>query len=150
DEEEGTETSDTSTSLVTRHSPLVTAKIADFGLAKRLDADQRLTATYAVVGTASYMAPEQALGPPPVGAGTDVYALGAILYECLTGRPPFAAATRELTILRMLADEPEPPTALRPDVPADLEAVCLKCLEKDPALRYAGCPDLADDLRRFR
>jgi serine/threonine protein kinase len=127
-----------------------TPKIADFGLVKRLDDPQhRLTKSQTVLGTASYMAPEQAGGRThEVGPPADVYALGAILYECLTGQPPFRAETYELTIYQVLTDEPVPPRRLCPGVPGDLEAVCLKCLEKDPAQRYATAGALADDLHR--
>jgi serine/threonine protein kinase len=126
-------------------------KLADFGLAKRLDQDLGLTHTQAVLGTASYMAPEQAAGDKhAVGPAADVYALGAILYETLTGRPPFHAATYELTIHQVLSADPPPPARLRPDVPAELEAICLKCLDKDPQERFATALELAEDLRRYR
>jgi serine/threonine protein kinase len=126
-----------------------TPKIADFGLAKRLDADARLTRASSVLGTPAYMAPEQAAGDAAnAGPAADVYALGAILYECLTGRPPFCEPTYELTVVRVLQDDPPPPRQVRPEVPEGLEAVCLKCLAKDPASRYARAADLADDLRR--
>jgi serine/threonine protein kinase len=125
-------------------------KVADFGLAKRLDASDDLTVTDAVMGTASYMAPEQAEGKNrEVGPAADVYGLGAVLYEALTARPPFRSATRELTLLQVQCDEPSRPTQLRAGVPEDLEAVCLKCLEKEPAKRYATAEALAEDLRRF-
>jgi WD40 repeat protein len=126
-------------------------KVTDFGLAKRLDADKGQTQSGAVVGTPSYMAPEQAAGRTrEVGPAADVYALGAILYECLVGRPPFRAATPLDTILQVATADPVPPRRLQPGVPRDLDTVCLKCLHKDPARRYASALDLADDLRRFR
>jgi serine/threonine-protein kinase len=125
-----------------------TVKVADFGLAKLERKD--LTATGALLGTPSYMAPEQARGSGDVGPAADVYALGAILYECLTGRPPFRAATPLDTLAQVVEDEPVPPRRLVPRVPRDLETVCLKCLEKDPARRYASAQGLAEDLRRFQ
>jgi hypothetical protein len=125
-----------------------TPKITDFGLARKLD-EQGQTRTGSVMGTPSYMAPEQAAASKEVGPGADVYALGAILYECLTGKPPFQAATALDTIFAVLADDPIPPRQLQPDVPRDLEAICLKCLEKDPRRRYTVAADLADDLGRF-
>jgi WD40 repeat protein len=125
-----------------------TPKVTDFGLAKKLGEAGR-TATGAVMGTPSYMAPEQAGGNKEIGPAADVYALGAILYECLTGRPPFKAATLLDTLAQVLADDPVPPRRLQPKVPRDLETVCLKCLHKEPARRYASAEALADDLRRF-
>jgi len=124
-------------------------KITDFGLAKRLDGASGLTQTDQVMGTPSYMAPEQALGKKEVGPAADVYALGAILYECLTGRPPFKAATPVETIRQVLDDEPVPPSRLQPKAPRDLETVCLKCLHKEPGQRYGSAGELADDLERF-
>jgi tetratricopeptide (TPR) repeat protein/tRNA A-37 threonylcarbamoyl transferase component Bud32 len=126
------------------------AKIGDFGLAKALDADAGQTGSGQVVGTPSYMAPEQAKeGPRQLGPAVDVYALGAILYDLLTGRPPFKAATFWDTVMQLLNKEPVPPRRLHEAVPRDLERVCLKCLEKEPHRRYASPLDLADDLRRF-
>jgi hypothetical protein len=125
-------------------------KITDFGLAKRLDASGRQTQSGALLGTPSYMAPEQAAGKNrQVGPLADVYALGAILYECLTGRPPFKAATAVDTVLQVLQEEPVPPRRLQPQVPRDLDTICLKCLQKDPARRYSSARELADDLGRF-
>ena len=124
-------------------------KVADFGLAKR-GGRTDLTRTGAVMGTPHYMAPEQAAGRAKfVGPAADVYALGAILYECLTGRTPFAAEDTVRLLVKVVEDEPEPVRRLAPDVPRDLEAVCLKCLRKEPAARYATAEDLAADLRRF-
>jgi WD40 repeat protein/tetratricopeptide (TPR) repeat protein/predicted Ser/Thr protein kinase len=126
-----------------------TPKITDFGLARRLDDASRLTQSGAILGTPSYMAPEQAGGKKTIGPAADVYALGAILYELLTGRPPFRAETPLDTVLQVLADEPVPPSRLVPKLPRDLETVCLKCLHKDPARRYASAESLADDLQAF-
>jgi WD40 repeat protein len=126
-----------------------TPKITDFGLAKKLD-EVGQTQSGAIMGTASYMAPEQARGQSKeIGPRTDVYALGAILYECLTGRPPFKAATTLDTLQQVTQLDPVPPRQLQPGMPRDLETICLKCLEKQPSRRYPGAADLADDLRRF-
>jgi serine/threonine protein kinase len=126
-------------------------KIADFGLAKLVDEQAGLTPTDAVVGTPSYMAPEQASGQVhKVGPAADIYALGATLYELLTGRPPFLAATALETLKQVCLKEPMPPHRLVPSVPRTLEAVCLKCLSKEPRQRYASASELADDLCRFR
>jgi WD40 repeat protein len=123
-------------------------KVSDFGLAKRLgEAGQ--TATGAVMGTPSYLAPEQAAGKKDVGPPADVYSLGAVLYECLTGRPPFTGPAALETLQQVLADDPVPPSGLQPRVPRDVETVCLKCLRKDPQGRYATAADLADDLGSF-
>ena len=126
-------------------------KITDFGLAKRLDADSTAwTLEGAVAGTPAYMAPEQAAGRvSDVGPAVDIYSLGVILYEALTGRPPFQAGSHSATIQLVLNEEPEPPGRLQADVPRDLETVCLKCLEKDPGQRYASAAELADDLGGF-
>ncbi len=126
-------------------------KITDFGLAKWLDAPSgHATQSGVVLGTPSYMAPEQAQGHSGlIGPATDVYALGAILYEMVTGRPPFLAATSQETVQQLLTEEPLPPSRLQPRVPRDLETICLKCLQKEPARRYAGAAALAEDLRCF-
>jgi WD40 repeat protein len=125
-------------------------KITDFGLAKQLDSEHGQTRSGAVVGTPSYMAPEQAAGKSKeIGPATDVYALGAILYECLTGRPPFKGATPLETLELVRQAEPVPPSRLTPRLPRDLETICLKCLHEEPAGRYASARDLAQDLRRF-
>ncbi len=124
-------------------------KITDFGLAKKLE-EAGQTQSGSVLGTPSYMAPEQAAGrSKDIGPAVDTYALGAILYECLTGRPPFVAATSLDTIMQVVGDDPVPPTQLQSRTPRDLETICLKCLQKEPAKRYASAADLAEDLRRF-
>jgi WD40 repeat protein/tRNA A-37 threonylcarbamoyl transferase component Bud32 len=125
-------------------------KISDFGLARSLASDVRLTRTGQLVGTPCYMAPEQAdAGTVDVGPAADVYSLGAIIYELLTGHPPFRAATTLQTLDLVRSREPIPPRDLQPATPRDLQTICLKCLEKEPAKRYATAAELADDLRRF-
>ncbi len=129
-----------------------TPKVTDFGLAKDIseEAGPSQTRTGTIMGTPSYMAPEQAQGKArDVGPSADVYALGAVLYDVLTGWPPFQGETALDTLQLVLSKEPVPPTQLQPRVPRDLETICLKCLEKEPHRRYATAQDLADDLRRF-
>jgi serine/threonine protein kinase len=127
-----------------------TPKITDFGLAKRLDDEVGQTKSGVVMGTPSYMAPEQARGQiQEISPVTDVYALGALLYEMLTGRPPFRAPTSVDTVHQVLFDDVVPPARLQPNLPRDLETICLKCLEKEPKRRYASALELAEELRRF-
>jgi serine/threonine-protein kinase len=128
-----------------------TPKITDFGLARRLEDEAGITATGIALGTPSYMAPEQARARrEAVGPLADVYALGAILYELLTGRPPFRAETAAYTIHEVITRDPVPPTRLNHKVPRDLETICLKCLRKEPERRYASAVALAEDLQRFQ
>jgi WD40 repeat protein/tetratricopeptide (TPR) repeat protein len=125
-------------------------KVTDFGLAKRLD-EAVQTVSGALIGTPPYMAPEQVGGQKgTVGPAVDVYALGAILYECLTGRPPFLAPTTLETLRKVASEEPVPPSQLQLRTPRDLETICLKCLQKEPTKRYASAQDLAEDLQRFQ
>jgi eukaryotic-like serine/threonine-protein kinase len=138
--------------LVTFHSQLTThqPKITDFGLAKRLNDTSSQTRTGVAMGTPSYMAPEQASGQSmTITPAVDIYALGAILYETVTGRPPFVGASPMETLHQLLYDEPVPPRRLQPRLPRDLETICLKCLRKDSAKRYASAEALAKDLRLF-
>lgn len=124
--------------------------ITDFGLAKRLGGDSGQTRTGAVLGTPSYMSPEQAQGKTnELGPASDIYSLGAILYELITGRPPFRAETPIDTVLQVIEHQPVPPRLLNPKIDHDLETICLKCLEKDPEARYASAEDLGADLQRF-
>jgi predicted Ser/Thr protein kinase/uncharacterized membrane protein HdeD (DUF308 family) len=124
--------------------------ITDFGLAKRLDGESQLTASGQLLGTPMYMSPEQAAGRiREVGRSADIYSLGAIFYVMLTGQPPFWSDNPVEVILQVLESEPPMPRTIRPEVPKELEWICLKCLEKKPADRYASATELADDLDRF-
>jgi serine/threonine-protein kinase len=124
-------------------------KVTDFGLAKQVDRAESLTRTGAAVGTPSYMPPEQATGRRDLTPAVDVYSLGAVLYELLTGRPPFRASNPVDTLLQVIEQEPVAPRQLNPSVPRDLELVCLKCLQKPPELRYRTAEELAQDLEAF-
>ncbi len=125
-------------------------RITDFGLAKLTKADSGVTQTGAVMGSPSYMPPEQASGrPDQVGPASDVYSIGAILYELLTGRPPFRGESPLATLQQVLNEEAIQPSKLNPNAPPDLDAICLKCLEKRPERRYSSASDLAEDLTRF-
>ncbi len=140
-----------SSSLPADHwSRTTVPKISDFGLAKRVDEDSSQTQSGTILGTPSYMAPEQAQGKNrEIGPAADIYSLGAILYELLVGRPPFKAGNPLDTVRQVIDQEPVPPRHLEPRVPHDLETICLKCLEKDPTRRFPSAAELADDLRRF-
>jgi serine/threonine protein kinase/Tfp pilus assembly protein PilF len=127
-----------------------TPKITDFGLAKRLESDSRQTESGQIMGSPSYMAPEQARGhAKEVGPAADVYALGAILYEMLTGRPPFKGETPVETVRQVVEDEVVPPSRLVPRVARDLETICLQCLQKEPSRRYGSARSLAEDLQNY-
>jgi serine/threonine protein kinase/tetratricopeptide (TPR) repeat protein len=128
-----------------------TPKITDFGLAKQLNSDSTHTKSGVLLGTPSYVAPEQARGDvKEVGPAADIYSLGAILYELMVGRPPFLGTTYLDTVMQVLRDDPVAPTRLVPQIPIDLETICLKCLQKDPARRYRSADELAEDCRRFQ
>jgi serine/threonine protein kinase len=125
--------------------------ITDFGLAKRLGhGEPGKTRTGAILGTPSYMSPEQAQGKTAeIGPAADIYSLGAILYELLTGRPPFRAETPLDTVMQVIGHQPVPPQLLNPKIDHDIETICLKCLEKNPELRYASAEELGEDLQRY-
>lgn len=125
-------------------------RVTDFGLAKRTDSDSELTGTGQILGTPSYMSPEQAAGrTEQVGPASDIYSLGSILYCLMTGRPPFQSPRVMDTLQAVMHQEPVPPSRFNPTVDADLQTICLKCLRKDPFRRYATASNLADDLNRF-
>lgn len=127
-----------------------TPKVNDFGLARLMEGATQLTVSGTPMGTPSYMSPEQARGESSgLGPPVDIYALGAILYELLTGRPPFRAESTSATLQQVISQEPVPPTQLNASVPRDLETICLKALRKDPRRRYASAAELQDDLRQF-
>lgn len=136
--------------LLTKDGDRIVTKVSDFGLARRVNSDARMTSVGAIVGTPSYMAPEQAAGVAKITPAVDIWALGAILYECLTGRPPFTAAGATETLLQVISQEPVTPTKLNPGIPRDLETITLKCLQKDPHRRYPHAREMAEDLRRWR
>ena len=126
-------------------------RVTDFGLAKQINRDSDLTASGQVLGTPSFMPPEQAMGDQKnIGRQSDVYSLGALLYALITGRPPFQADTAVGTIMQVIEGEPVAPRQLNPEIDRDLETICLKCLQKEPDRRYASCQDLADDLVRYQ
>jgi tetratricopeptide (TPR) repeat protein/tRNA A-37 threonylcarbamoyl transferase component Bud32 len=151
--EESTAVSSKKTAIAPPHGssePPLVLKITDFGLAKRIDTDIHQTGTGSVLGTPAYMAPEQAAGRNrEIGPPADIYALGAILYDLLVGKPPLRGESVVDTLQLVQTVEPVAPRKLQPKVPRDLETICLKCLQKAPASRYASAEALADDLRRF-
>src|SRR6516162_2616985 len=125
-------------------------QLTDFGLAKLVERDSTFTRTMAMLGTPSYMSPEQARGEAKqLTTAVDVYGLGAVFYELLTGQPPFAGGTTMETVRQVLEKEPRRPSALKPGIDGDLETICLKCLEKDPARRYGSAEALGADLDRW-
>jgi WD40 repeat protein/serine/threonine protein kinase len=132
------------------HPSSFTPHVTDFGLAKRVEGDQSHTKTGAIVGTPSYMAPEQARGEKTLTTAVDVYSLGALLYELLTGQPPFRAATPLDTVLKVLEHDPSRPRSLNTTIHRDLETICLKSFDKDPRRRYDSAAALADDLERWQ
>jgi WD40 repeat protein len=124
-------------------------RVTDFGLAKKVESDSGLTGSGQIMGSPSYMPPEQAGGKSDVGPAADIYALGATLYTLIVGRPPFQAASPMDTIIQAINEEPVSPRRLNPSIPFDLDTICLKCLQKEPSRRYGSASDLADDLGRY-
>ena len=143
------ETGDSAATSMFPASRLLSPKVTDFGLAKFTQAGADLTGTGQVVGTPHYMAPEQAAGSRQIGPAADVYSLGAILFECLAGRPPFLGDEPMSVLVKVVTEVPPDVRTLRSDVPRDLGAVVSRCLDKDPRRRYATAEDLANDLRRY-
>jgi serine/threonine protein kinase/tetratricopeptide (TPR) repeat protein len=144
------EVATTGTTTEAPAAPRWIPKLTDFGLAKRIETPGTLTQSDAVIGTPSYMSPEQAQGKAEqIGPATDIFSLGALLYRLLTGRPPFLAASTHETLHQVIHSDPLPPRFLQPKTPRDLEVICLKCLQKDPARRYKSALSLARDLQRF-
>src|SRR5262249_600239 len=123
--------------------------VTDFGLAKRVEKTSDLTQSGAMVGTPSYMAPEQVRADKQLTTGVDVYGLGAVLYEMLAGSPPFTGASAYEAVKKVLDDDPPRPSSIRRGVDRDLETICLKCLRKLPEQRYSSAAALADDLERW-
>lgn len=145
---EGSEVSATSQSAICNLRSAI-PMVTDFGLAKRVEGDSKLTQSGVVVGTPSYMPPEQARGAKSLTTAVDVYALGAILYEILTGQPPFQGKSPIDTLFQVIESDPPRPRSRDRHVDADLETICLHCLEKEPGRRYASADALADDLQRW-
>src|SRR5262249_1160513 len=123
--------------------------VSDFGLAKCLDNADSLTLTGALLGSPQYVSPEQAAGSEHLTTAADTYSLGAVMYELLTGRPPFEPPTTLGTLEKELTEEPPRPRSIKPEIDRDLETICLKCLEKDPRRRYASADALAEELERW-
>ena len=123
-------------------------RLSDFGLARLVEADDEITRSGSFLGTVAYMAPEQAAEPARAGRAADLYSLGATLYRLVTGRPPFVGGDLHLMLRQVMQEDPRPPRVLNPGVSLDLDAICLKCMEKDPSRRYADAQELADELDR--
>ncbi len=124
-------------------------KVSDFGLAKDLESEHQPSISGDIIGTPNYMAPEQAMQEDQIGHAVDIYALGAILYCALTGRPPFVGTKQSDVLIQVVSKDPVSPRTLQPTIPIDLETICLKCLQRDPKARYETAQDLANDLSLF-